>query len=202
MHELEDIAEVEKYKNQDDDIDDFLGDDLSSAGVLDFGEEILPATKRTLLTTMAGATVGKKQRRSPGKRQHNPTNRLGVNVALKDHQVLYATENRSLKDNRRLLMVPGFRSKKSSDADAPALLVFPGSLSLGSQPAQSLDNVLPQSDHPLSSITPAVVDTQLPTGGVGIHQQNADVASSMSAAPFAVSRGDGGDGDGDDDNSI
>ena len=136
-----------------------MGDDLSSAGVLDFGEEIFPATKRMLLTTMAGATVGKKQRRSPGKRQHNPTNRLGVNVALKDHQVLYATENRSLKDNRRLLMVPGFRSKKSSDADAPALLVFPGSLSLRSQPAQSLDNVLPQSDHPLSSITPAVVDT-------------------------------------------
>ena len=53
----------------------------------------------------------------------------------------------------------------------------------------------------MSSITPAVVDTQLPTGGVGIHQQNADVASSMSAAPFAASRVDGGDGDGDDDNS-
>ena len=88
-------------------------------------------------------------------------------------------------------MVPGFRSKKSSDADAPAFTVFPGSLSLGSQPAQSLDNVLPQSDHLLSSIIPAVVDTQLPTGGVGIHQQNSDVASSMSAAPFAASRGDG-----------
>ena len=126
---------------------------------------------------------------------------MGVNVAIKDHQVLYATENRSLKDNRRLLMVPGFRSKKSSDANAPALSVFPGSLSLGSQPAKSFDNVLPQSDHPLSSITPAVVDTQLPTGGVGIHQQTAVVASSMSAAPFAASRNDGGDGDGDDDNS-
>ena len=150
---------------------------------------------------MAGATVGKKQRRSPGKRQHNPTNRLGVNVALKDHQVLYATENRSLKDNRRLLMVPGFRSKKVFDADAPALPVFPVNVLVGLKPAQSIDIVLPQSGHPLSSITPAVVDAQLPTGGGDIHQQNADVASSMSAAPFAASRGDGGDGDGDDDNS-
>ena len=65
MHELEDIAEVEKFKNQDDDIDDFLGDNLSGAGVLDFGDDIRPAAKRTLLTTMAGATVGKQQRRSP-----------------------------------------------------------------------------------------------------------------------------------------
>ena len=74
-------------------------------------------------------------------------------------------------------------------------------VSLESKPAQSIDIVLPQSDHLMSSIVSAVVDDQLPTGDGGIHQQNADVASSMSAAPFATSRGDGGDGDGDDDNS-
>ena len=39
LHELEDIAEVERYKNRDDDIGDFLGEDLSSAGILDFDEE-------------------------------------------------------------------------------------------------------------------------------------------------------------------
>ena len=147
------------------------------------------------------ATVGKKQRRSPGKRPHNPTNRLGVNVAIKDQHVLFATENRSLKNNRQLLMVPRFRSKKVFDGDAPAPSVFPVNVLLGSKPATSVDIVLPQSDHPMSSIVTAVVDAQLPTGGGGIHQQNADVASSMSAAPFAASRSDGGDGDGDDDNS-
>ena len=112
LNELQAIAEVERFKNHDDDIDDFFGDDLSGTGVLDFGDVIPLSNKRTLLITMAGATVGKKQRRSPGKRPHNPTNRLGVNVAIKDQHVLYATENRSLKDNRQLLMVPGFRSKK------------------------------------------------------------------------------------------
>ena len=89
-------------------------------------------------------------------------------------------------------MVPGFRSKKVSNADAPAPPVFP---------VHEIDIVLPQSDHQMSSVVPAVVDAQLPTGGGGIHQQNADVASSISAASFAASRGDGGDGDGDDDNS-
>ena len=148
--------------------------------------------KRKSHTTMAGATVGKKQSLSADKRPHNPTNRLGVNVAIKDPHVLYATENRSLKDNRRLLMVPGMRSKKVLNADAPALSVFPVNVLLGSKPATSLDVVMPQSDHSISSIVPAIVDAQ----------QNADVASSMSAAPFAVRRGDGGDGGDDDDNSF
>ena len=59
MHELEDIAEVEKYKNQDEDIDDFFGDDLSGTGVLDFGDDIPPSTKRSLLTTMAGPKLAR-----------------------------------------------------------------------------------------------------------------------------------------------
>ena len=80
-----------------------------------------------------------------------------MNVALKDHQVLYATENRSLKDNRQLLMVPGFRSKKVFDANAPAPPVFPVNVLLGSKPATSNDIVLPQSDHLMSSIVSAVV---------------------------------------------
>ena len=184
-----------------DDIDAFFDDDLSGDGILDFGDEVSSSIKRKLHATMAGATVGKKQSRSADKRPHNPTNRLGVNVAIKDQHVLYATENRSLKDNRRLLMVPGMCSKKVLNADAPALFVFPVNVLLGSKPATSFDVALPQSDHPISSIAPAVDDAQLPTGGGGNHQQNADVASSMSAAPFAASRGDGGDGGDDDDNS-
>ena len=98
-------------------------------------------------------------------------------------------------------MVPGFRSKKVFNADAPELSVFPVNVLVGSKPATAIDIVLPPSDLPMSSIVPAVVDAQLPTGGGGIHQQNADAASLMFAAPFAASRGDGGDGDGDDDNS-
>ena len=191
LNELQAIAEVERFKKQDDDIDDFCDDDLSGAGILDFGDDFPLSTRRKLLSTIAGATVGKKQRRSAGKRPHNPTNRLDVNVAIKDQHVLYATENGSLKDNRQLLMVPGFRSKKVFNADAPALSVFPVNVLLGSKSATSIDIALPQSDHPMSSIVPAGVDAQLPTGGGGIHQQNADVASSMSAAPFAASRGDG-----------
>ena len=94
------------------------------------------------------------QSRSADKRPHNPTNRLGVNVAIKDQHVLYATENRSLKDNRRLLMVPGMRSKKVLSADVPAVSVFPVNVLLGSKPATSLDVVLPQSNHPISSLVP------------------------------------------------
>jgi hypothetical protein len=50
-------------------------------------------------------------------------------------------------------------------------------------------------------LTPIRLLYQLPTGVGGIHQQNADVASSMSAAPFAVGLGDGGKGGDDDDSS-
>ena len=175
---------MERYKNQEEDIDAFFDDDLPGDGILDFGDEFPFSIKRKLHTTMAGATVGKKQSRSADKRPHNPTNRLGVNVAIKDQHVLYATENRSLKDNRRLLMVPGMRSKKVLSADVPTVSVFPVNVLLGSKPETFLDVVLPQSDLPISSLVMAVVDTQLPSGGGGIHQQNADVASSMSAAPL------------------
>ena len=145
--------------------------------------------------------MGKRQSRAADKRPHQPTNRLGVNVAMKDKHVIYATETRSLQDNRRLLMVPGKRSKNVLNTDSPALPVFPANVLLGLTPATSFDVALPQSVNPVSSLVRAVVDSQLPTGSGGIHQQNADVASSMSAAPFAAGRGDGGDGGYDDDNS-
>ena len=61
LSELQDIEEVEKYKNQEDDIDAFFDDDLSGDGILDFGDEFPSSIKRKLHTTMAGATVGKKQ---------------------------------------------------------------------------------------------------------------------------------------------
>ena len=67
--------------------------------------------------------------------------------------------------------------------------------------SESLDGELPGSVDPSSSLVPAVNDSQLPTGIDGIHQHNAAVASSMSAAPFTVGLGDGGDEGDDDDNS-
>jgi hypothetical protein len=134
--------------------------------------------------------VGKKQSRAAGKRQHQPTNRLGVNVAIKEKHVIYATANRSLQDNRKLLMVSGAHSTHSTNA-ASSAQVFPvGVLS------ESLNGELPESGDPISSLVPAVNDSQLPIGIVGIHQQNADVA-----APFAVGLGDGGNGGDDDDSS-
>ena len=39
LSELQDIAEVERYKNQEDDINAFFDDDLSGEGILDFGDE-------------------------------------------------------------------------------------------------------------------------------------------------------------------
>ena len=117
--------------------------------------------------------MGKKQRRAEGKRQHQPTNRLGVNVAIKDKHVIYATVNRSLQDNRKLLMVSGARSKHSSNADSSAH-VFPADVL-----SEPLDGDLPAFVDPNASLVPAVYDPQLPPGIGGIHQQNADVASSM-----------------------
>ena len=64
--------------------------------------------------------------------------------------------------------------------------------------SESLDGELPGSVDPSSSLVPAVNDS---TGIDGIHQHNAAVASSMSAAPFTVGLGDGGDEGDDDDNS-
>ena len=42
FHKLQAIAEVERYKHHDDDIDDFCDDDLSGAGILDFGDDFPP----------------------------------------------------------------------------------------------------------------------------------------------------------------
>ena len=67
------IAEVERYTalHDDDEIGPFLDDNLSEHdGILDFGDEIPSSLKRQLHTTLAGATVGKKQSRAEGKRQH------------------------------------------------------------------------------------------------------------------------------------
>jgi len=110
-------------------------------------------------------------------------------VAIKDKHVIYATANHSLQDNRRLLMVSGVRSKHSSNADSSAQVFPAGVLS------DSLNVELPESG------SPAINDPQLPTGVGGIHLQNAEVASSMSAPPFAVGLGDDGNGGGDDDSS-
>jgi len=110
LNELRDIAAVEQYKNHGDDIDAFIDEDFDDEGILDFDDEIPSSLKRQLHTTLAGATVGKKQSRAADKRQHQPTNRLGVNVVIKDKHVIYATENRSLQDNRTLLMASGTRS--------------------------------------------------------------------------------------------
>ena len=67
-------------------------------------------------------------------------------------------------------MVPGMRSKKVLSTDVPTVSVFPVNVLLGSKPETFLDVVLPQSDLPISSLVTAVVDTQLPSGGGGIHQ--------------------------------
>ena len=77
LNKLQDIAIVELYKNHDDDIDAFIDDDFSDDGILDFGDEILSSLKRQMHTTLAGATVGKKQSRAADKCPHQPTNRWG-----------------------------------------------------------------------------------------------------------------------------
>ena len=198
LNELQNIATVEHFKNHSDDISTFNDNDLDEFdedGILDFGDDIPSSLKRQLNTTLAGATVGKKQSRAAGKRQHQPTNRLGVNVAIKDKHVVYATANRSLQDNRRLLMVSGVRSTHSSNAESSAQVFLKDVLS------DSLDGDLPAFVDLHESLTPAVNDPQLSSGVGGIHQQNADVASSMSAPPFAVSLGNDGSGGGDDDSS-
>jgi hypothetical protein len=203
LSELHDIAEVERYKNmnEDDEIDHYLDDNLSCDGILDFGDEQSSSTTRKLHSTVAGATVGKKQVRHADKRPHQPTNRLGVNVAMKDRHVIYATENRTLKDNRRLLMVPGAHSKSVLNTAASVLPVFPGNVLLELEQVTSPDLVPPTSANLVSSLVPVVVDSQLTTVVEGIHQQNADVASSMSTAPFAAGQGGGADGADDYDNS-
>jgi hypothetical protein len=141
LNELHDIAEVEKYKNlnEDDDIDLDLDDDFSGDGILDFDDGQSSSVKRKLHSTVAGATVGKKQIRHANKRPHQPTNRLGINVAMKDKHVIYATENRTLKENRRLLMVPGAHSKSAPNPAAAAPSVFPGTVLPGLDQVTSSD---------------------------------------------------------------
>jgi hypothetical protein len=78
LNELQDIATVEHYKNHGDDISSFIGNEFDNDGILDFDDEIPSSLKRQLHATLAGATVGKKQSRAAGKRQHQPTNRLGL----------------------------------------------------------------------------------------------------------------------------
>jgi len=70
LNKLHDIAEVKKFKNlnQDDDIDAFFDDGLSGDGILDFGDGPSSSIERKLHTTVAGATVGKKQVRLADKR--------------------------------------------------------------------------------------------------------------------------------------
>jgi len=143
-----------------------------------------------------------------------PTERLGINVALKDKQVIYANQNRTLKENRRLLMEaykPSTRAPKQSKVPSPmdsyppqdTLLIplFPANVLVGSQPASSSDDVLQQSATLNSSLTPAVVVPPITTVVDDIHQQNAVVAISMSAAPFAAYSGAIGNGGDDDDDS-
>jgi len=132
MQELREISQVERSRifHDEDDIDVFLDDDFSSDtdGNQDFDGGPSSSVKRKLQATVAGATVGKQQDRSSDKRQHKPTERYGINVAIKDKQVLYATQNRTLKENRRLLMEPYQPSKRaprqftgqySADSDPP-----------------------------------------------------------------------------------
>jgi len=180
---LQEISQVENSKifQEDDDVDVFLDDDFASDsdGNQSFDDGPSSSVKRKLQTTVAGATVGKQQDRSSDKRQHKPTERLGINVALKDEQVIYATQNRTLKENRRLLMEaykPSTRAPKQSKVQSSAdsyppqdtLLIplFPANVLVGSQPASSSDDVFQQSATLNSSLPPitTVVDD--------IHQQS------------------------------
>jgi hypothetical protein len=183
LNTLRAIAEVERYSaiHEDDDIDPFLEDNLSEDGILDFGDEQSSSIKRKLHTTLAGATVGKKQVRHADKRQHKPTNRFGDNVAVKDRHVIYATESRSLQRNRQLLMFPGTKSASLPNSVAsvfPELIPIESSVPVGSTSANGASASIPEFE-----------DSKLPNV--------VEVASSMSAPPFAA--GCEGTEDGPDD---
>jgi hypothetical protein len=154
LNALQAIAEVERYKKMDDgdDINSGSGDDFSGDGILDFDDEPSSSVKRKVHSTVAEATVGKKQVRHADKRPHQPTNRLGVNVALKDRHVVYATANRSFKGNIRLLTVPGAHSKSVPKPAAVALLVFPGTVLPGLDQVASSDLLPPTSAKPVSTL--------------------------------------------------
>ena len=199
------IAEVEKYTamHEDDEIGPFNDDNLSEDGLLDFSDEQSSSIKRKLHATLAGATVGKKQVRHADKRQHQPTNRFGDNVAVKDRHVVYATESRSLQRNRQLLMLPGAKSTSLPTTVASVPPIFPANVNvmLKLNPTASSVSVLPASANDASALAAEVDDSQLTNSVEGIHQQNAEVASSMSSAPFAAGCGGAGDGPDDNDNN-
>jgi hypothetical protein len=199
------IAEVERYTatHEDDEIGPFLDDNFSGDGLLDFSDEQSSSIKRKLHTTLAGATVGKKQVRHADKRQHQPTNRFGDNVAVKDRHVVYATESRSLQRNRELLMLPGAKSTSLPTTVASVPPLFPENVNamLNLNPTASFGSVLPASANDVSVLATEVEDSQLANVVEGIHQQNAEVASSMSSAPFAVGYGEAGNDPDDSDNN-
>jgi hypothetical protein len=207
------IADVQRFtKAQDDgdDIDAFFDDEFIDEGsfdVADVADDLSISGKRKLQATLAGATVGKQQNRPSGKRQHKPTNRFGINAAQKDTQVLFATENRTLKQNLQLLMVPGKHSQQvpqhvpvlpSADLtlqkDVLSVPLFPTDVSLSSAVAQPLADLNPPTVV-VSSTTPVVDE---------IRQQNtvaAAIASSMSTASFASLTGNNGGGDSKEDDN-
>jgi len=212
--DLQEISQVEKSKtgNNDDDIDMFFdSDDGGSSPTFDEPES---SVQRQIQATVAGATMGKQQDRSSGKRQHKPTERFGINVAVKDKQVLYATQNRTLQQNKRLLTEPyrpPARAPKHTTASAsgdfhppqaPLITLFPENVLVESQLVSSTEDVLQQSATLNSSRAPAIVVPPIADVVDDIHQHNAAVAVSISAAPFAAYRSAiGKDGDDDDSSS-
>jgi len=206
------IAEVERYTatHDDDEIGPFLDDNFSEDGLLEFSDEPSSSIKRKLHTALAGATVGKKQVRHADKRQHQPTNRFGDNAAVKDRQVVYATESRSLQRNRQLLMLPAAKSTNLPTAVASVPQLFPENVNvlLNLNPAASSVSVLPASAsdasvlaNDASALATELADSQFTQVVAGIHQQNAEVASAMSSAPFAAVCGGAGDNPDDSDNN-
>jgi hypothetical protein len=191
--ELRAIADVQRFtKAQDDgdDIDDFFDDefiDESSFDVADVTDDPPLSGKRKLQATLAGATVGKQQDRSEGKRTHKPTNRFGINAEQKDKQVLFATSNRTFQQNFQLLTVPGKHSQQVPQhvpvdltlrKDVLPVPVFPTNVTLTSVA------VLPLADPNL----PTAGASSITTGVDDIRPQNtvvSAIAFSMSASPFA-----------------
>jgi len=155
--ELKENSQVDKSQSfpDEDFIDVFSNDAFSddTDGNQDLDDEATSSVKRKLQATLAGATVGKQQNRLSGKRQHRPTERFGINVAIKDTQVLYATQNRTFQENRRLLTEP-YRphalrqstEQSSTDSDPPqdtsSSILFPVTVGVGSQSASSSINVV------------------------------------------------------------
>ena len=200
--DLKEISQVEKSMIGDDDDDIDMFSDSDEGGSSPTFDEPESSVQRQIQTTVAGATIGKQQSRSAGKRPHKPTLRFGVNVAVKDKQVLYATQNRTLQQNKRMLMEPyqpparaPKRTPTSVSGDyqppqGPLVTLFPENVLLQSPIVSSTEDVL-QPSFTLDSLSPLAAVAPLTADVVdNIRQHNAAVAVSMSAAPFAASRGD------------